>query len=56
MLIGRGELVAIPALADLALSRRQQVHDDLLPGDTPVKQVKRELDRRPPVAATASPR
>ena len=50
MLIGRGELVAIPALADFVLSRRQQVHDDLLPGDTPVKQVKREPDRRPPVA------
>ena len=33
MLVGRGELVAVPALADFALSRGQQVHaDDLLPG------------------------
>ena len=50
MLVGRGELVAVPALADFALSRGQQVHDDLLPGYTPVEQVKREPDRRPPVA------
>ena len=31
MLVGHGEIVAVPALADLALSRGQQVHDDLLP-------------------------
>ena len=50
MLVGRGELVAVPALADFALSRGQQVHDNLLPGYTFVEQVKREPDRRPPVA------
>ena len=50
MLVGRSDLVAVPALADVSLSCGKEIHDDLLPGDTPVKQVKREPDRRPPVA------
>ena len=50
VLVGRGELVAVPALADFALSFGQQVHDDPLPGDPLVKQVNREPDGGPPVA------
>ena len=50
MLVGRGELVAVPELADFLLSCGKEAHDNLLPGDTLVKQVKREPDRRPPVA------
>ncbi len=50
MLVGRGELVAVPALADFLLSCGKEVHDNLLAGYTLVEQVKREPDRRPPVA------